>query len=225
MLNRCFSACSALVVFSGTVFAAMPEGEYLDGGASKSAVILAHGQGLSPTSQVVNPLRKDIHKELGMHTLSLQMPVVSGMKGEGKFLEYEATFPESYKTIQGGIDFLKEKGVEKIYLMGYSMGARMTTAYLAGNPDSGVAGYIGVGMLGGGQAPLNTNLNLRKIKVSVLDIFAENDMDAKSAEPRKNFVSDRYTQIPIPGAKHDYRCCESDVSAHVLKWLKMQEQK
>jgi hypothetical protein len=56
----------------------MPEGEYLDGGLSKVCVVLAHGQGLSPNSQVVGPLRKGIHRELGYHTLSLQMPTIGG---------------------------------------------------------------------------------------------------------------------------------------------------
>lgn len=205
--------------------AAMPEGEYLSGGDSKAGVILAHGQGLSPTSQVVGPLRKTINKEVGMHTLSLQMPMVSGQKGAERFQEYAATFPDAYKSIEDGMRFLKEKGVERIYLLGYSMGARMTSAYLAEHPDSGVVGCIGIGMLGGGQPPLNTNMNIKSVKVPVLDIVAEGDNDAKSAEFRKALISDRYTQIGIPGARHDFRCCEDDVSAYVIKWLVRQEGK
>jgi hypothetical protein len=30
-------------------------------------------------------------------------------------------------------------------------------------------------------------------------------VDAKFAQNRKSFVSDRFKQIPIAGAKHDYR--------------------
>lgn len=56
----------------------MPQGLYLEAPGSTVAVILAHGQGLGPDSQVVSPLRKAIHRELGMHTLSLQMPVLPG---------------------------------------------------------------------------------------------------------------------------------------------------
>jgi predicted alpha/beta-hydrolase family hydrolase len=206
-------------------YAVMPLGEYLDGGSSKSALILAHGQGGSPTSHVVDPIRKEINKELGMHTLSLQMPVVPEKRSSESYLEYEATFPDAYKSIQAGIDFMKDKGVKNIYLMGYSMGARMATAFLADHSDSGIAGYIGVGMLGGGQPPLNTNVNLRKVAIPVLDIYADNGNDAKFAEFRKNFVSNRYTQISIEGAKHDFRCCESSVSRHVVKWLREQDQK
>lgn len=77
--------------------------------------------------------------------------------------------------------------------------------------------------MAGGKEPLNTNLNLRKIKVPVIDVFAENDRDAKSAEFRKPMVSDRFVQIPIPGAKHDYRGYEKVVASAVNDWLKKQE--
>jgi predicted alpha/beta-hydrolase family hydrolase len=214
----------ALIFGGAVVHADMPKGEYLEGKDSKVGVILAHGQGLDPDSQVVGPLRKSINKELGFHTLSLQMPVVSGSRSPDKFLGYGPTFPEAYKNIQAGIDFLKkEKGLERIYLMGYSMGGRMTTGFLAQNPDSGVIGYIGVGLLGGGQEPLNTNLNLKKVKVPVIGIYADSDRDAKSAEFRKPFVSDRYKQVVILGAKHDYRGYDSQIAKAVIAWLKQQE--
>ena len=179
-----------LLFVVNVVYAEMPKGEYLEGKDSKVGVILAHGQGKGPDSNVVGPLRKSINKELGFHTLSLQMPVLSGSKSPDKLLEYGPTFPDAYTAIQAGIDFLKkEKGVVRIYLMGYSMGGRMTTGFLAQNPDSGVIGYIGVGLLGGGQEPLNTNLNLKKIKLPVIDIYADSGLDAKSAEFRKPFAS------------------------------------
>ena len=223
MLRLFAPAYLIFTVVSCNAFADMPKGEYLDGHGSKAGVILAHGQGLSPTSHVVDPLRRSINSQLGLHTLSLQMPVLPGRKSVELFQEYGETFPEAYKSIQSGIDFLKEKGVERIYLMGYSMGARMMTGFLAEHPDPLVVGYIGVGMLGGGETPLNTNVNLRKIKIPVLDIYAESDKDAKFAEFRKPFVSERYVQIPIPGATHDYRCCEANVSSYVVKWVAAHE--
>ncbi len=214
----------ASLLVGTVVYADMPKGAYLDGKDSKAAVILAHGQGLDPDSQVVGPLRKAINKKLGFHTLSLQMPVVPGAKTPDKFLEYAPKFPDAYKAIQAAIDFLKkEKGVERIYLMGYSMGGRMTTGFLAQNRESGVTGYIGVGLLGGGEEPLNTNLNLRKVKVPVIDIHADSDPDAKSADFRKPLVSDTYKQVIISGAKHDYRGHDKEVATAVIAWLKQQE--
>jgi len=216
----------ALTVVAGNAWAQMPKGDYLEGKASKTAVILAHGRGLDPDSQVVGPLRKAINRELGFHTLSLQMPVLPGRIGPEQVQQYAPTFPEAYQRIQAAIDFLRrEKGVERIYLMGYSMGGRMTSAFLANNPDSGVVGFIGVGLLAGGPEPLNTNLNLRKVKIPVIDIYAENDHDAKFAEFRKPFVSDRFKQVPIAGAEHDYRGYDKQIADAVIGWLREQEPK
>lgn len=207
-----------------TVYADMPEGAYLDGKGSKVGVILAHGQGLDPDSQVVGPLRRAINQTLGLHTLSLQMPVIPGEKAPDKYLEYAATFPEAYKSIQAAIDFLRqEKGVERIYLMGYSLGGRMTTGFLAQNPNSGVCGYIGVGLPGGGPEPLNTNQNLKKITAPVIDIYADSGPDAKNGELRKPFVSERYKQVVIAGARHDYRGYDDQIATAVVDWLRHQE--
>jgi pimeloyl-ACP methyl ester carboxylesterase len=214
----------ALFFIGGVLYADIPKGEYWEGKNSKVGVILAHGQGMDPDSKVVGPLRQSINKELGFHTFSLQMPVLSGARAPGKFMEYAPTFPEAYKTIQAGIDFLKkEKGVERIYLMGYSMGGRMTTGFLAEYPESGISGYIGIGLLGGGQEPLNANQNLQKIKVPVIDIYADTGPDAKAADFRKRFVSNRYTQVVMAGAKHDFNGYESQFTGAVISWLKQQE--
>ena len=219
----CNFAGLIVLLAATTAYAVMPEGMYLEGKDSKIGVILAHGQGMDPDSQVVGPLRKAINKELGFHTLSLQMPVVPGKRSRETFLSYESTFPDAYKRIQAAIDFLKkEKGVERLYLMGYSMGGRMTTAFLANNQNSGIAGYIGVGLLGGEGEPLNTNINLRKVKMPVLDVYAENAPDAKFAENRKSFVSERFRQVSIPGARHDYMGYENQVNETVIIWLKEQ---
>lgn len=203
--------------------AQMPQGEYLDGKESKVAVVLAHGRGNSPDGNVVGPLRRAIHKELGFHTLSLRMPDPGADSPDSP--ELAATFPEAYRRIQAAIDYLKnEKRVERIYLMGHSMGGRMTSGFLANNPElAGVVGFIGVGLTAGGKEPVNTNLNLRKVKVPVVDVYGDNDMDAKAASFRKPLVSERFVQVAIPGAKHDYRGYEKPVADAVIGWLKQQE--
>jgi len=216
----------ALISLSVSAWAQMPKGEYLEGKGSRSAVILAHGQGLDPDSHVVGPLRRAINQELGFHTLSIQMPVIPGKRTPEVFEEYASTFPDAYKRIQAAVDFLKkEKGVERVYLMGYSMGGRMTSAFLANHPEAGIAGFVGVGLWAGGQEPLNTNLNLRKVKIPVIDVYAEDDRDAKFAAFRKAFVSERFRQVPIPGAKHSYRGHEKQVTDVVVAWLREQERK
>ena len=210
--------------FTLNAVAKMPKGEYLEGKGSKVAVILAHGRGGSPDGNVVGPLRRAIHKELGFHTLSLAMPDPGVDSPEAP--ELAAAFPEAYQRIQAAIDFLKnEQKAERIYLMGHSMGGRMTSAFLVNYPDAGVVGYVGVGLLAGGQEPVNTTFNLKKVKVPVIDVYAENDRDAQAAGFRKSFVSERFVQVPIPGAKHDYRGYEKPVADAVIDWLQKQEAK
>jgi pimeloyl-ACP methyl ester carboxylesterase len=204
--------------------AQMPRGEYLEAKGSKTAVILAHGRGGSADGNVVGPLRRAIHKDLGFHTLSLEMPDPGVDSPADPALA--AAFPEAYMRIQSAIEFLKkEKGVERIYLMGYSMGGRMTSAFLANHSDAAVVGYIGVGLLAGGQDPVNTTLNLKTAKIPVIDVYAENDRDAQFAAFRKSFVSERFVQVPIPGAKHDYRGYDKQVADAVVEWLRKQESK
>lgn len=203
--------------------AEMPKGEYLEGKNSVTAVILAHGRGQGADSHVVSPLRKVINKELGFHTFSLQMPVLSS----SKYLDYAPTFPDAFKAIQMAIDYLTtEKGVKRIYLMGYSMGARMTTAFLVERPTPAIVGFIGVGLLEGGGRPLDANQNLSTIRLPVIDIFADNTpLDLKSAENRRSMVSDTFKQIRISGAEHSFRGYDDQVVKTAIEWLKEQEGK
>lgn len=222
VLKSLILICSCVLVTN--VVAQTPQGEYLDGKDSKVGVVLAHGRGNSPDGNVVGPLRRSIHKDLGFHTFSLRMPDPGADSPDSS--ELAASFPEAYQRIQAAIEYLKtQRGVERIYLMGHSMGGRMTTGFLASNPAAPVVGFIGVGLTAGGKEPVNTNLNLRKVKIPVIDIYGDNDMDARAASFRKPLVSENFVQVEVHGAKHDYRGYEKPVSDIVIEWLKKQEGK
>lgn len=209
-------------VLTSHALAQMPEGEYLDGKDAKVAVVLAHGRGNSPDGNVVGPLRRALHQELGVHTLSLQMPDPGAEAPDAP--ELAAAFPEAYRRIRAALDYLKqEKGVERVYLMGHSMGGRMTSGFLANHAEAGVVGFIGVGLTAGGKEPVNTNLNLRKVKLPVIDVHGDNEMDARAASFRKPLVSERFVQVEIPGARHDYRGYERPVADAVVGWIRQQE--
>ena len=222
MLHSLLLALSCLLATHAV--AQMPQGEYLEGKDSKVAVVLAHGRGNSPDGNVVGPLRRAIQQELGFHTLSLRMPDPGADSPDSP--ELAAAFPEAYQRIQAAIDFLRrEKGVERVYLMGHSMGGRMTSGFLANTPDAGVVGCISVGLTAGGKEPVNTNLNLRTLKIPVIDVYGDNEMDARAASFRKPLLSERFVQVEVPGAKHDYRGYEKQVAGPVVLWLKKQEGK
>jgi predicted esterase len=216
---------AAFLLLASRVYAQPSGSELLEGKdtATAVAVVLAHGRGEGPDGKVVGPLRKVINKELGFCTLSLQMPVLPVKD----FRAYAPTFPEAYETIQSAIDYLtKEKGVKRIYLMGYSMGARMTSAFLAKQPHSAVVGFIGVGVLEGGGEPLDANQNIRRVHLPVIDLYADSTpLDLRSAEARRSLISDRHKQVRIEGATHRFEGHDSRLAQEIIAWLKEQEHK
>ena len=116
----------------GIVAADKPaESVYLDGDNSKTGLILLHGKGKHPKWKVVNPVREAVNKQLGYHTLSLQMPNTKKV-----WKQYAEDFPEAYNRIKDGIRYLQEEGVTTIYLMGHSMGGRMASGFMATNTRS-----------------------------------------------------------------------------------------
>lgn len=210
---------AGLLLLGSSALADKPSGSaYLDGGASKVGVILCHGQGQHPTWKVVDPLRKGIHEQLGYHTLSLQMPA-----GKKDWRKYSQDFPRAYQEIEAGIAFLrKEKGVERIYLMGHSMGSRMATGFLADHPDAPIAGFIGVGVRNRGGRPLDSDANLRLVKIPVIDVYgdAEEKEGLSDGKARSDMVSERYKQVVIPGASHTFDGHEQAMVKAVVEWLK-----
>jgi pimeloyl-ACP methyl ester carboxylesterase len=180
-------------------------------------VILCHGRGKHPQWLVVEPLRKGIHNRLGYHTLSLQMP-----NDDKSWKEYADDFPEAYRRIQAGIDFLRnEKGIKIIYLMGHSMGSRMASAFLAEHPDAEIAGFIGVGMRNNGGRPLDASVSLEGVSIPVLDLYGDggDGTDQEHAWERETLVSDSYRQVVIPDANHRFTEHEDALVQAVVDWL------
>lgn len=144
MLTRSATLFFLLLLLSGcnntalkdTVFN-IQQHAFLAAKDSTTAVILSHGRGKHTRWKVVEPLRKAIHQQLNLHTLSLQMPVDAGnWKG------YQYLFPQAFETIDQSIQYLKQHhDVAKIYLIGHSMGSRMAAAYLAAKPAEHISGF------------------------------------------------------------------------------------
>lgn len=198
----------------------MPSSAYLDGKDSTVGVVLCHGRGQYPTWLVVDPLRKGINEQLGYHTLSIQMPT-----GDVNWRGYERFFPDAHKRIAAAVRFLKEKKkVQTVYLMGHSMGSRMATSYLADNPNSGIAGFMGVGVRNGGGAPLDSDANLRSVSIPVLDVYGDSGdgKDYDHADTRSDMVSKRYKQVLISDADHRFTQHEKEMVDAVISWLKEQ---
>ena len=226
----------ALAAWAAPVRAGPPDGEYLDGGTSKVGVILVHGRfgGRGDArSPVVNPLRIALHKRLGVHTLSIEYPQSGRSRSAA---DEEANFPAAYERLDAAIRFLAaEKGATRIYVMGHSLGTRITTAYLARNAVPGLAGYIGVGVIGGTVGcqdreddTLNTKCNLNAIlqkvpALPILDVVADAEPnDVRFANRRTDLVSPTYKQVRVAGADHRFLSKEGEMLDIVTAWLKEQ---
>ena len=120
----------------------------------------------------------------------------------------------------------EEVDPDRVYLMGYSMGSRMATAFLAEHPELGIAGFIGVGVRNGkgkgGVLDSLANL-LRAPALPILDIWGTggDGIDAKQARLRSVLEKrgDYKTRV-IEGASHSYNGYESAINAAVVNWLK-----
>ena len=184
---------------------------------SKVAVILCHGKDKHPRWKVVEPLRKEIHWQLKLHTLSLQMPV-----DDIYWKDYQYLFPQAFQTIDQSIKYLKEThGVTKIFLLGHSMGSRMASAYIASRPGHDITGFIGIGMRNNGEHPLDVKINLQNINIPVLDLFGDggNGRDFRHAGEREQLISKQYQQVLIKNANHKFSQHQSEMITAVISWL------
>lgn len=216
MNSRILWGLFLLLPFSAS-WAAAPAGSvYLDGEEHKTALILCHGRGKHPRWKVVDPLREGIHKTLGYHTLSLQMP------NENKpWREYAEDFPEAYQRIEAAMRFLREeRDVERVVLLGHSMGARMAAAYLADRAEPMVDGLIIIGCRNNGDGLLNCRNSVADLTLPVLDLWGGgNANDVRAAAERESLLSRNYSQQAVPGAGHKFDGYEQEMLELVVDWL------
>jgi dienelactone hydrolase len=187
---------------------------YLEGESDKG-IILAHGKGMNPDFKVVKPLRLSLNEDLEFNTLSLQMPT-----NHEDYAGYEAEQPKVNAMIDQAIAYLQERGIKTIYLMGHSLGAGMTSGYLAAHPDAPIAGYIAVGCRGNASKVISCNDNMPKITVRVLDVWGRaNEEDDRFAKTRAILVGPEYEQYGIDGANHVLDGAEGFFVDEVETWL------
>ncbi len=223
-----FLSRMALLVL-GLLFASLAQADrlpsvYLDG-KTDVGVVLLHGHGGTADGNVVGPLMRMFNAEFGFHTLSLDLPQVAGMSaGPQLAAAYAPRYPEVEKRIEQGIDYLvREKNVKTVYLVGFSVGTRMMTAYLAKHPDQAFAGYVSVSTSCEGPAPMDSNDNLPRVKVPVLDIYGTGspaDLGCASGRKKLAETMERYTVVQVAGAPHNFRGHEAQLSAFVADWVR-----
>ena len=189
----------------------------------RGAVILVHGVGVHPDwPEVINPLRERL-PEHGWATLSLQMPV---LKADAEIDEYFPVFPESLPRFDAGMQFLKDKGFKTIVIAGHSLGSQMAAYRIAQAGDTGLDGFIAIGMSGRKREGHGSTLDyLENITVPTLDIFGEHDLDTVStsrmarASAAKRAGNSAYVQVEVAEADHMFQGYDEPLVEEVVKWL------
>lgn len=201
-------------------------GIYTESSTTKNygAAIILHGVGVHPDwAEVIHPLRTRL-PEKGWHTLSLQMPI---LPNDANVKEYVPLFPEIIPRINAAVTFLKKKGVNKIMLVGHSMGATMAGYYVANNKDESIRKLVAIGATGTSfkDPKLDYIQSLKKIRIPVLDVSGSEDLadvirtKKLKAETAKAAGNKRYQQIEISGANHFLVGKETQLIKEVSNWL------
>jgi hypothetical protein len=196
---------------------------YTEAENPRGGVIIMHGRGFHPDwNDVTNPLRVGL-AEGDWNTLSIQMPVLDK---EAKYYDYIETFPDAFPRIEAAIDFLIEKGNEKIVLIAHSCSVHMTMAWIDAGHMRDIDGYIGIGMGAVDyQQPMQKPFPLAEIKIPVLDVFGQDEYPAviKGAPGRlaamKKAGNPKSKQITVPDANHYFTDRGQELLDVVASWL------
>lgn len=192
-------------------------------GAPSRGVILLHGRGVHPAWGFIDNLRSDL-ADAGFHTLSLQMPI---LETGAPFGAYAKTFPEAFERIDAGVQYLKQKGVNHIALLGHSTGAMNAIAYTVKRPQTPVAGVVAIGLstLANGPDTMQPALMLKAVRVPVLDLYGANDLhevlsytSARRAAAQEA-GNKAYRAVRVPEADHFFTDRYEVLKKHILDWL------
>jgi pimeloyl-ACP methyl ester carboxylesterase len=158
-------------------------------------VVLMHGRQSQPDGPVVRQLRQALNSA-GYTTLSIDNPYagVDSPPANGNFRDFadyvadvdSATpyaFPEAYARVRTAINHLQSLGVERVVVLGFSMGSRFMAAHVAHGQQQNelpIVGFIGIGMWANSVGVLNPANTLASVSVPVLDLYGDEDANAKN---------------------------------------------
>lgn len=178
---------------------------------TRAGVIVLHGMGVHPDWNMIGVLRTGL-PQAGYTTLSLQMPVLAAT---AKPAAYPPTFPDAAKRIQAGVDYLKQRGVERIAIVSHSMGAAMTQYYLTKNPTAPIQAWVSIG--------ISQPKPYGKLKLPILDLYGSDDQPAvlknaaeRAAELKANPAS---KQIVAPATDHFFNNRDAELVKYVKDYL------
>jgi len=189
---------------------------------AKGGAIVVHGIGAHPNwPEVIHPLRSRL-PDHGWTTLSIQMPI---LENQADARDYEPLFEEVSPRFEAAIDHLQKQGIDNIVILAHSMGAAMSTHYLASNPAPPIRAFVGIGMNQSEIEIMDNATNLEKITIPVLDLYGSQDLDGVMASVKKRATgaaragNDNYRQVEIEGADHFFNGRADTLVKRVYSWI------
>lgn len=178
---------------------------------TRAGVIVIHGLGVHPDWNLIGVLRTGL-PQAGYTTLSLQMPVLAAT---AQAEAYKPTYAEAAKRIQAGVDYLKQRGVERIAIVSHSLGAAMTQNYLTKNPTAPIQAWVSIG--------ISQPTPYGKLKLPILDLYGADDLPAvlKNAPARGDELKTNPAskQIVAPSTDHFFNNRDAELVKYVKDYL------
>ncbi len=203
----------------------------LSGDPNLPGIVLFHGRNSNPDGPIVGQLRRSL-AAAGYTTLSLENPLPP--TGD-EFADYltdvggaNYVFPEAGARVVAAHRELQRLNIRSIVLLGFSMGSRLLSAFLASDDSEPlpIVGFIALGLGTNGAGPLNAITTIRNVRVPVLDICGDADADvAKSAPERKAWYEagpgESYRSVLLAGGiPHNFAGANAELERTVLDWLR-----
>ena len=175
---------------------------------------------------VVEPLRSRLPRD-GWATLSVQTPVPLD---DAPVSAYGSEVAAAEQRIQAAVDYLRQKKLKPIVLVGHGLGGAICARAVASGLVKGVAALVGVGMasMAALQPPLDLIAQLKKLRIPVLDIYGGRDLDRVLRMAPKRQAAAReagntaYQQMVVEGAGHGFDGMNDLLVACVGGWLDKQ---
>jgi len=188
------------------------------------AIILLHGMGgHADWPYIISPLREAL-PEQGWSTLSIQLPVLAM---DNPIENYGVTLDAAANRLEAAIRYLRARKFLNIFVVGHSFGAATALYYLSNGQRPKILALISIGLqeyvfL---KPAINTFNLLEKARLPILDIFGELDYREVIDNARIRRLAankgnnDKYKQIEIVGAGHNFLKMEEMLAKHIHGWL------
>ena len=180
--------------------------------------------GIQDNADSVGPVRF-LRREFaarGWAAMSLQMPV----RNPGfEIKSYLSLVDDSGDRVQVAMNYLAEKELDSVVLIGHDLGGWMAVDFLKKNPKSAAIALVLVGMpVYRDERYLRAQIEtLKNTKIPVLDLYGSRDLESvvKTAGMRRSWMKKNksFRQLEIAGADHEFRNDVSVLFKRIYGWL------